>query len=357
MAGVVAASPPAPARPARRTHLALDLTLLAIVGVLLVAAVGAGIAALYREFYSPTAFVERYLALIAADHAADALALPGVAVDADSLAAAGLPASVSPALLRPASLGTLSGVTAVGEQTTGGVTAVTVEYRAGSYPGRTTFQIERDGWIGVVPSWRFASSPLAVMDVTVRGSMRFQVNGFEVDKRQVSPDGLDADPLAAISMLVFTPGVYTVSVDTPISSTAGASLLADAPQTAVPVDVQAQPTQEFVDVVQKRVDDFLSDCTTQQVLQPTACPFGYVVDNRIEGLPHWTISQQPTVTVAPDGANWRIPATAAVAHLEVDIRSLFDGSLSHLSEDVPFMVDGSITVLPDGSASIVVGAP
>ena len=72
--------------------------------------------------------------------------------------------------------------------------------------------------------------------------------------------------------------------------------------------------------------------------------------------PVWTIAQQPTVTVAPDGAGWKIPETEAIAHIEVDIRSLFDGSISHVSEDVPFLVTGTITVLPDGSASIVVGS-
>ena len=67
--------------------------------------------------------------------------------------------------------------------------------------------------------------------------------------------------------------------------------------------------------------------------------------------------QQPTVAVEPDGAGWRIPAAEAVAHIEVDIRSLFDGSVRHVSEDVPFLVTGAITVLPDGSASITVGGP
>ena len=51
------------------------------------------------------------------------------------------------------------------------------------------------------------------------------------------------------------------------------------------VDVQTQPTAEFVEVVQRRVDDFLTACATQQVLQPTGCPFGLVVQNRIISEP------------------------------------------------------------------------
>jgi hypothetical protein len=71
----------------------------------------------------------------------------------------------------------------------------------------------------------------------------------------------------------------------------------------------------------------------------------------------WSLSAQPTVTVEPDGAHWQIPPADAVAHIDVDIQSLFDGSVEHVSEDIPFQVDGSITILPDGSVSIRVGSP
>jgi hypothetical protein len=59
----------------------------------------------------------------------------------------------------------------------------------------------------------------------------------------------------------------------------------------------------------------------------------------------------------PDGAGWRIPATEAVAHLDVDVQSLFDGAVYGVSEDVGFAVTADITVLPDGTASIVVSGP
>ncbi|MEL4881637.1 hypothetical protein AAEH85_22050, partial [Shewanella algae] len=85
------------------------------------------------------------------------------------------------------------------------------------------------------------------------GSMQFSVNGFEIDKRQVSVDGVDADPSAPVPLLVFSPGLYSVAVDTPMSTTPGVAILADSPLTDVPVEVQAQPTEQFVSVVQQRV--------------------------------------------------------------------------------------------------------
>lgn len=347
--------PPTPAPRRRRASLATDLTLLGIVGVFLVGAVFAGGNVIYREFYSPSAFVERYLSMLAQGRAADALTVAGVAVDSAELEAAGLPVDASDALLRGTALAALTDIEVVSETTDGDTTQVTVEYTAGRYPGRTTFEVERDGWIGVAPTWRFAESPLAVVDLTVLGSMSFSVNGFEVDKRQVSPAGVEADPVAPIPLLVFSPGVYSVSVDTAISSTPGVAVLSDIPLHSTDVGIQADATPEFVDVVQERVDEFLTTCATQEVLLPTACPFGYPVDDRIVSPPQWSISQHPKVAVEPDGADWTIPATEAVAHIEVDIRSLFDGSVRHVSEDVPFLLTGAITVQPDGSASIVVG--
>lgn len=346
---------PTGAAPPRPRRLARDLTILAIVGVLLIAALGAGAAAAYRELYSPRAFVLHYLELLQDRRAAEALAVPGVAVDSTELQNAGLPATASDALLRTDALQTITSAHVTAQTVVDDVTRVTVEYRAGSYDGRTTFAIRQDGWIGVVPRWRFAVSPLAVVDLSVRGSMRFSVNGFEIDKRQVSVDGVDADPSAAVPLLVFSPGLYSVAVDTPIAATPGVAILADSPLTGVPVEVQAEPTDEFVSVVQQRVEDFLTGCAEQKVLQPTGCPFGFTVRNRIDDAPTWSIIEQPTVSVVPDGAGWRIPSAKATAHIEVDIRSIFDGSVRTVEEDVPFSVDGRISVQPDGSASISIG--
>ena len=351
------APPQAPAARRRRGSLALDLTLLGIVGVLLAGATFAAAQVLYREFYSPSAFVERYLGMLSEGRAGDALAVAGVAVDSAELEAAGLPAQASDPLLRSAALATLTDVEVVSETTTGDATQVTVEYSAGPYPGRTTFEIERDGQIGLAPTWRFARSPLAVMDLTVLGSMSFEVNGFEIDKRQISPAGADADPLAAVPLLVFSPGLYSVSVDTAISATPGVAVLSDSPLHATTVNIQADATKEFIDVVQERVEGFLSDCATQDVLLPTGCPFGFHVEDRIVSAPQWSIVRQPTVSVELDAANWKIPGVEAVAHIEVDIRSLFDGSVRRVSEDVPFLMNGAITVPPTTMDALTRAAP
>lgn len=341
----------------RRRRLWVDLTALAVVGALLVAALGASVVVLYKEFYGPSAFVTRYLDMLATGRAADALLMPGVALDRSILEESGIDATASEALLRESALAPLTDVDVVSEETSDDVTAVTVSYLAGSHRGTTTFEVEQSGWAGVTPNWRFAQSPLAAVSLTLLGADSFAVNGFEIQRAQVSAAGTAAPATDPVPMLVFTPGLYSVNVGTAISASSGVSILADSPLTQTPIEVQTEPTDEFVSVVQTRVEEFLTACTTQQVLQPTACPFGLEVQNRIVEPPVWSITEQPAVTVEPDGGQWKIPPTDAVAHIEVDIQSLYDGSIEHVSEDVPFRVDGTIAILPDGSASIRVGAP
>ena len=329
-----------------------DLAALAVVAVLLAAALPAGAASLYRELYSPAAFVGRYLSLLSAGRAADALAMPGAELTESQRADAGIPADASDALLRSAALNTLDQMRVLSEETRDNVTTVTVSYRAGGVPGTTTFAVVPDGWVGVVPGWRFERSPLAVMDVAVAGSTRFAVNGFAMDARQIAAD---APPGEALPMLVLSPGLYAVGVDTPLAVADPVRVLSDAPQIRIPVVVTARPTAEFTGVVQQRVEDFLTACAAQRVLQPTGCPFGGVIDDRVDSEPVWSIVQQPEVALTPDGAGWRIPDAAAVAHLDVRVRSLFDGRVSEVSEDVPFLVSGTIEVDAAGSASILIG--
>lgn len=342
----------------RRSRLGVDLALLTLVGLLLIAALGAGGVSLYQQFYGPSAFVARYLDLLSTGRAADALRVPGVAIDRATLADVGIDTAASEAMLRHAALAPLTDVHIDSEEPAEHGTAVTVSYRAAGHAGTTTFLITQDGWTGVTPNWRFETSPLAVVELTVRGADQFAVNGFEVDRRQISKSGADAGSLESLPLLVFTPGLYSVTIDTPIAASTGSGVLADTPLAITPLDVQTRPTPEFVDVVQQRVEEFLAQCATQEVLQPTACPFGLQVQNRIASVPVWSISTQPQVTVAPDDSgHWLIPTADAVAHLEVEIKSLFDGSIQAVSEDVPFQVNGTIVILPDGSASIRVGSP
>lgn len=351
----------ADAAPAGRRGPALEIGTIIAIALLLIAAIAAGFASLYREFWGPSAFVERYVHLLADGRAADALAVPGVGVDTAELEKAGLAGFASDALLRSTALDDdITDIHAVSETTADGVTEVTVEYAVDGQPGRTTYRVAQAGSNGLVPVWRFASSPLGVLDVAVHGSMTFQVNGFELDKRQVSPDGLEADPMASVPLLAFVPMAYEVSVDTATTIADPHVAVADEPLTIEDVDLVAEPTPEFLDVVHQQVASFLTDqCASQQVLQPAGCPFWVSVENRLASgsLPTWSIVEQPEITLVPDGSYWRIEQTDGVAHIEMDVQSIATGIVAHVSEDVPFTIDGTVEILADGSAQIRIGAP
>jgi hypothetical protein len=341
---------------ASRPHLARDLTAIGgLIAVIVAATIVGGFAA-YRFLYSPAAFVTHYLDLLASGRAVQALAVPGVAVNRNQLSAAGLPQDASDALLRREALASLTDIHVVSQKSSGAVTDVTVEYRAGQYPGRTTFEVTRDGWTGIAPAWRFVTSPLAVADLTVHGSADFQVNGFSIDKRQVSPAGVHADLADPVHLLVFSPGVYAVRVDTAAMTSPAKALLSDAPFRRTSVEVQAKPTPEFLSVVQQRVDQFLTACARQDVLQPTGCPFGTQIDDRVSDPPHWSIVTQPVIGLVPDGENWAIRWAHATAHITVPVQSLFDGSMRTIDADVPFGVTGSVSLDADARATIEITA-
>lgn len=351
-------------RAGRRTRRsrARDGVLLALIALIGGALIVLGALSLQRELYSPTAFVERYLSLLAQQRAADALQVAGVAVDSATLDDAGLPAEASEALLRAAALSTLTDIARVEEREVGDETAVTMSYRAGGVEGRSTFLVERDGWTGPMPAWRFAQSPLAAIEADIEGSRAFAVNGFPIDKRQVvepvtAEEGDEAAEggIVSVPLLVLTPGIYAFSIDTAVAHADGSRVLADVPMKNVPLIVRAEPTPEFTEAVQTEVNAFLDDCATQRVLQPTGCPFGFRVDNRIASEPVWSIASYPEIALVPVGDEWRVEATPAAARLNVAIRSLFTGIVTDVDEEVPFTLTAEVSVRNDGSVSILVG--
>ena len=126
------------------------------------------------------------------------------------------------------------------------------------------------------------------------------------------------------------------------------------PAAAVRARVDVEANAAFGKRVQKEVDDYLDACATQTVLLPTGCPFGESMGNRIVSTPTWHMTSYPPVVIQPGSkaGEWIMPETDASAHLTVDVKSLFDGTVSTFDEDVPFTVSYVITFLPDGELSI-----
>lgn len=317
---------------------------------------------LYRTFWSAGAFVERYVTHIAQGDAAGALAMPGVAPEFSDLDSVHR-GHASEALLRSSTLTTAISDIRILKETTedDGTVSVDAAYTIDGFTEQMTFRVDRDGFEGLVPSWSFEAPPLAVVDLTVRGSWRFSVNGFEIDKRQISPAGIEADPLDAVSLLTFTPGHYDVAVDTAATSAEPLQITAAGPLGIVPLDVQTVPTDQLVDVVQNSVDEFLNNtCTTQTVLQPSGCPFGAPSDVSSQGIAQddvtWSIVDYPLTRLVPNGDGWQVAPANGMARLTVTVNDYFTGALVEVDRDVYFTMVADVDVREDGDVHITIDA-
>ncbi|WP_104169826.1 hypothetical protein [Cryobacterium sp. M23] len=330
----------------------------AIVAVVIVAALlGAGLVAtigsLNRDLYSAGSFVGQYLDALARKDTAGALLLPGVRPTAAELEAAALPKDLPDTLLRNSVLGELTDIRLTADdESADGRHTVDYEFRLNGTPAAMTFQVESAGtFFGVFDSWRFTTSPLAVLRVNVLHQATFSVNRLTLDTRAHAADGAPETFSNQAAYLAFAPALYSFE---------HSSTLLDAASQTVPVvasgvtdvTVDAQPNAQFIGQVQAELDRFLDDCTTQQVLQPTNCPFGIEINDRVRDDPIWSIAQYPPVTLVAGDSTFEMPDTEGQAHIVVEVQSLFDGDVEVRDEDVAFAVAISVTVNPDGSLAL-----
>ncbi|MBX0300551.1 hypothetical protein K2F54_11240 [Cryobacterium sp. 1639] len=339
----------------RRGRYARAVIAVCVVLALLGGALAAAIGSLNRDVYSAGGFVRQYLEALAAHDTHTALALPGaVPTDAD-LEAAGLPQDLPDTLLRSSVLSSITDIELVRDTANPaieGQRTVAFEFRLDGTKTSMEFAVTRAGTVaGIFSTWAFATSPLAVLQVTVLHEARFTVNGLTLDTRAHA----DADAPVSFSnqgaYLAFAPASYDISHE---------SALLTAPTQSVPVvasgatdvTVEAAPNETFTSQVQAKLNEFLDECTTQPVLQPSSCPFGIEIDNRVKSAPVWSIAEYPEVVLSGGESAFDMPATTGQAHIVVDVQSLYDGDLSTRDEDVPFSVGISVTIQSDGSLAI-----
>jgi hypothetical protein len=318
---------------------------------MLIGASFAAIGALNRDVYGPGAFVGSYLSALQDKDAAGALSMPGVPLEESELEDAGLPPGSSDVLLRNAALPELTNLQLIDDiEKEKGVHAVTWSFESNGDYGESTFLVHSSGTrFPLIPTWSFAQSPLAVVNLAVEHATTFSTNGFDLDTRSLA--GEQAAPAFhnIVNVQVFTPGAYVFQSTSDFLTSEKESVLVDEPARVHEAAVEAVPTDDFLAAAQKAVNAQLDACTEQKVLQPTGCPFGIVVDDRISGDPEWSFGEYPEITVDAGAESWVIPATRGDAHLEVDVQSLYDGSITPYDADVPFSMVGNLYIMSDGT--------
>lgn len=301
-----------------------------VLGVILTG-FGITVLILNSSLYSASGFVRGYLDSLARHDTDGALELAGTIVVGDA----------SDELLTASAMGELSDIRLLSDDAgADGVHSVVYGYSAGGVAGQSTFEVRRQGTLlGLFPTWAFDTSPLGVIQLSVLHGSDFTANG--VDVAAPRPD-------QPAPYLVFTPGTYLISHDSTYLHADPIEVTATEPGAAVPAELDIGANAAFAEEVRTELKKYLDECATQEVLLPTGCPFGQVMGNRIITTPQWSMSSYPRVTIEPgvDPGTWLMPSTGAAAHLVVDVRSLFDGSVSTFDEDVPFTASYVITFLP-----------
>jgi hypothetical protein len=341
----------------RRGRYARAVIAVCVVLALLGAALAATIGSLNRDVYSAGGFVRQYLEALASHDTHTALDLPGAEPTDAALEAAGLPQDLPTALLRSSVLSSITDIELVSDTATDDADptsphTVVYEFQLDGAKQSMEFSVKRAGTVaGIFTTWAFATSPLAVLQVTVQHEAHFTVNDLTLDIRAHA----DADAEASFSnqgaYLAFAPAVYDISHDSALL-TAEAQSVPVVTSGATDVTVDAVPNDTFVSQVQTKLNEFLDECTTQPVLQPSNCPFGIEIDNRVKSAPVWSIAQYPEVVLTGGESTFDMPVSDGQAHIVVDEQSLYDGDLSTRDEDVPFQVGLSVTIQTDGSLAI-----
>lgn len=303
-----------------------------VVAALVVAAFAGTVLVLNATLYSAGGFVRSYLDSLARHDVDGALELAGTVAAGDA----------SDELLVAGAMAELSDIRLISDTPDDqGVHRVIYSFTSDGKEGQSTFSVRPQGTLlGLFPTWAFASSPLGVLQVLPQHGKDFTVNGVRVQAAEADRPS---------PYLVFAPGTYELGGKSLYLEAAPRKVTASQPGAAVIAAVDLQPTTALVAKVQEELNTYLDDCATQQVLLPTGCPFGEEIANRIVSTPAWSMVSYPSVTLqpGPEPGSWLMPPTEAAAHLVVDVRSLFDGTVSTFDEDIAFTSSYVVTFLPN----------
>jgi hypothetical protein len=296
---------------------------------LTIVAGGGTIVGLNATVFGPGDFVRVYLEALARGDAQSAIDLPGVdAADSDDL------------LLDDDALSGLTGIRQLSDEDLGaGRHRVTFAWSAPAGDGTTTFESAREGTrLGLFPEWGFAESPVAHVTLDVLHDPRFTANGADESTGQ--------DAAGPVAYAVLVPGSYVFGHSTTFLRADSVTVLADEVGAELEATVDVEPGPAFASTLADEVHEHLTECTTQTVLFPTGCPFGHQINDRIVSDPVWSMVVFPELTIAPgeEFGTWTAGPAGGTAHLTVDVKSLFDGTVTTFDQHVVVRVSYTCTI-------------
>ncbi|MBH0052831.1 hypothetical protein I6E74_01450 [Salinibacterium sp. SWN139] len=344
-----------------------ELVIWSIVFGLIVVAFVTTVLIVNATLFSASGFVRSYLGALARHDMASALQIADITLPEEHGAASDDGSGATPIdttgagsmllagahdLLRPSALSTIEEIAVVSqEKNADGSETVTFVFELDGQTSHSTFTVERDGSrFGVFADWKFVTAPLTIVRLTVTNAQEFTANGSEfVTPAQDTP----------APFVVLTPSSFEISHDSTYLTASPITVSATEPGDTVRASLDVVANQTMIAQVQREVNDYLDECATQVVLLPTGCPFGQPMANRIVTTPEWSIASYPEVSLVPgsETGTWLMPETDAAAHLNVDVRSIFDGSVSTFDKDVDFTASYLVTFMPEDELLITAQYP
>ncbi|WP_341953246.1 hypothetical protein [Salinibacterium sp. TMP30] len=334
---------------------------------LIIAAFATTVIVLNSTIYSSSGFVRSYLGALARHDMSAALEIADIylpeehgaasddgsgATPIDTTGAGTLLLAGSHELLRPSALSSLDDIAVVDSVTNAdGTETVTFMFELDGRSAQSTFTVTRAGAnFGVFAEWDFVTPPLTIVRLTVANAQEFDANGSEF----VAPSQDVPSPY-----VVLTPSSFDITHKSTFLKADPIVVSATEPGGTVRARLDVVANEAMIAQVQREVNDSLDECATQVVLLPTGCPFGQPMANRIVTTPEWSIAEYPPVSLSPGSqpASWEMPATDGAAHLRVDVRSIFDGSVSTFDQNVGFSSSYLVTFLADDKLLITAQYP
>lgn len=272
---------------------------------------------------TPAAHVQRYLDALARDDLVAAATLAGL----EPPTAMPLGDEGAPSIRRVIS----------STDSSDGTIAVTAEYGSDTDAVQVTFTLEpAPPTLGVIPAWAFVVPPIATLEVAAD---RHDV--IAVTTRSVVAEAAGLP----VAVSVFVPSRVSVRLDDPFLVAKPRTLRVGAEGSDSLITLVVEPSERLQRAAQAEIERLLDECAEQAVLQPTGCPFGVTIVDRVVGEPQWRLDTVDTVTIEPaerPGA-WKLRAEGSV-QLVVEVQKLFDGTVSTRDELIGFVVRGEVTI-------------
>lgn len=169
-------------------------------------------------------------------------------------------------------------------------TSVDVSYTLAGETYETSLSLVRADGEGLAPGRWQIRRELTDLFIVTQGDPPFLLSGVEMQ----TVDSGEFLPLALY------PAVYPVAAVDPTFFETDRDELVIAAGASTVDKVALVPNQHFTDEVQRQVDAYLDDCTTQTTWRPEGCPLSAPLDARTVEV-QWTIETYPTVELLLNG--------------------------------------------------------